>query len=1720
MAETGRGAVKVGSGYVEINPRLSEEAVRKFREEMNREMKKAGTEAGKTFTTATTEGLKGIEKAVRRAAKKAGEAAEAEAKDSAETIRKIEANLTKQYGEEAVRRFREMRKVEEKKRALVKETSKETQAALKETTRQETQAHTARAKAQQESVKKKQKAQADFEKYVRESNARIARAETKDIADSAKQVERAEREKAQAQGRYEAYVKASNARIAQAEAKDIAAATKAVQAAERDKRRAREDSALVDREIEATRVRLVREAEQRMREEVRRTTAFRRGELQQQIRDSLVAQTQLRRQIQDYQTQVNTSERNTTSALTRFQTGWKKVGSNIETLGTNAVEAGGLISRNLLAPLTLVSGALTTIGIKSADMRILGQKGLTAAGVDKKTAASEMGRVQQYAIDTPFSVDVMHEYQMKLIRSLAAADPDWYKKGTKTKAANQAAGKTSDLIMAVGDSMARAGNLDPAMFQRAMYALDRMSDSDKASTRNINQLVAATGIPAPELAQMFGFNNAGEFWKVVGTPITKGGGVSGTDMMNNLLKYWDPNYFKKGKDGQPLKDKNGQPIVNDDPHSSKGGSKGYGETMTSATITGRIQQMQEGAVNRLGAMFAEPDKNGEYKYTALGEAFMGKGGVLDEVGDIGKSALRQLPDVLMAFATEVKRITGWIKDIMGFLEDHPAIKEAVLELAKIAVVAAPLLIGLGLLSKTVGKLVKIAGGGLDLAKGAAKGTASAAGGAARGARGTYRYGRQVASGTRSAARGDGFLSGYDSQRDRYARRDTDRARGRQRYANASRENGVFRTANQYRRYGIARTTGYDGAGDWMNRRAGRARALQNNARAQWTPRGHGDQAELGRLRGERREIRQNYRQERRDTRSTAAARLRPTDSVDRDNAANSGARQARTELRELQDRLAALRDELGNLGRQTPRQVINALGSSSGESVSAAAKDAKDHVVKIRSEGMEPLNRSKLTQVDQEITSAREKAEKLVSELRSAQREVTQLDVKKLTALKVEVDGAHGTVGDLKDKVDNTALSVGKLDGRKLGHLQAEFKSVTSAADGTYKKVGAEKGSGGLTGRVENLNGRKLTSVKTQFDRLTAAADGTYKKVGQGTGGTNLAGRVGLLNGRSLSSIIKQFDRLKSAADAAGRAVGTAANGGVAEKVSKLNNQSESKVTEQVNKLKTALKNADDKADDLNDSLDDIAKHKTSGGSSKSKKPKKPYSGGIITNAGNLARYATGGVLPGYQPGVDSIPAILSPGEAILRPEVTATLGPDLIHTWNAMARKGQLSRYASGGIAGRVGIDKILDLLHNQNVWPDATAAINTMGFLKTSDPLGGDVQDGMKGAGKRSGNYVGEDMGGKFKGLFDFVTEDSWTFLKRLPTVVGQVIGIIGGTFAPTLGEYFWNDVWKGNGNIVDRGNAFLGDVFSTNTLTSAFDDLFGGLWDSAKALVGGAKDLVTNPVDSVKDTIDALWQVGTGEINQLVDMTKAVKSFAESPMDYAMDVLSDVYETGKEALPNTEGLFDFSDKDKITATKPDSAIAAKYNSTDPPGEGVKRWKPTVQRVLKELGLSQSYTDLVLHRIQVESGGNPKAINNWDSNAKAGYPSQGLMQTIPQTFAAYAGPYRKLGITNGLASIYAGLNYAMHRYGSRWPQALSGNQGYWMGTNSASPGLRLVGENGPELIDFRGGEKVYNDRRTKDLLSGQEKKYEIHIHEAKSEDTTSAVIRAMQYAEAMYGR
>lgn len=67
----------------------------------------------------------------------------------------------------------------------------------------------------------------------------------------------------------------------------------------------------------------------------------------------------------------------------------------------------------------------------------------------------------------------------------------------------------------------------------------------------------------------------------------------------------------------------------------------------------------------------------------------------------------------------------------------------------------------------------------------------------------------------------------------------------------------------------------------------------------------------------------------------------------------------------------------------------------------------------------------------------------------------------------------------------------------------------------------------------------------------------------------------------------------------------------------------------------------------------------------------------------------------------------------------------------------------------------------------------------------------------------------------------------------------------------------------------------------------------------------------------------------------------------------------------------------------------------------------------------------------IQRESSWKADIVNNWDSNARKGTPSKGLMQTIGPTFNSNKLPGHD-NILNPVDNIIAGVRYAVKRYGS----------------------------------------------------------------------------------------
>lgn len=126
-----------------------------------------------------------------------------------------------------------------------------------------------------------------------------------------------------------------------------------------------------------------------------------------------------------------------------------------------------------------------------------------------------------------------------------------------------------------------------------------------------------------------------------------------------------------------------------------------------------------------------------------------------------------------------------------------------------------------------------------------------------------------------------------------------------------------------------------------------------------------------------------------------------------------------------------------------------------------------------------------------------------------------------------------------------------------------------------------------------------------------------------------------------------------------------------------------------------------------------------------------------------------------------------------------------------------------------------------------------------------------------------------------------------------------------------------------------------------------------------------------------------------------------------------------------------------------------------------GPESWRGAVRATLSAYGPQfgiknqKAWEDAIVRQIATESGGNVNAINNYDSNAQAGHPSQGLLQFIPSTFAAN-------NITGGnfldpMAQIAAVLPYVIKKYGmgpDGSPNQIGRGVGYASGGATHGPG------------------------------------------------------------------
>jgi SLT domain-containing protein/murein DD-endopeptidase MepM/ murein hydrolase activator NlpD len=432
-------------------------------------------------------------------------------------------------------------------------------------------------------------------------------------------------------------------------------------------------------------------------------------------------------------------------------------------------------------------------------------------------------------------------------------------------------------------------------------------------------------------------------------------------------------------------------------------------------------------------------------------------------------------------------------------------------------------------------------------------------------------------------------------------------------------------------------------------------------------------------------------------------------------------------------------------------------------------------------------------------------------------------------------------------------------------------------------------------------------------------------------------------------------------------------------------------------------------------------------------------------DVGTPTRLATGGIMPGYTPGLD-VHSFTSPtggrlelsgGEAVMRPEFTRAVGSDWVHTMNALARTG--------------GVSAIRDMLTGP-----------TQAFAS-----GGIIDEFTSDAKRIARQHKGQ-------------LPQNWIRPAGVHTIDEVIKGI----------EQHFETMMSGEGWVRP----------TSGRITSPYGASRGGYPHAGIDIAGGHGRVVSATAGIVRETG---WNLGPGRTGLGI--------LAEHPGNlYTYSGHAPVggirVRPGDPLIPGQhishQGSTGNSTGDhlhwEVHQMRPwnDVNPMPYWNAAGGTGQalsvmgggGSDRWAGTVMQALRLVGLptTSRYANAWLRQIQTESGGNPNAIQRVnDINMRLGRPARGLVQVIPPTFAAHHLPGMG-NIMNPLHNLAAGMNYAKNRYGvAGMLNAIGQGRGYKLGTRYAQDGWHMVGENGAELVNFKGGETVLNHRQSRSALA-----------------------------------
>ena len=259
--------------------------------------------------------------------------------------------------------------------------------------------------------------------------------------------------------------------------------------------------------------------------------------------------------------------------------------------------------------------------------------------------------------------------------------------------------------------------------------------------------------------------------------------------------------------------------------------------------------------------------------------------------------------------------------------------------------------------------------------------------------------------------------------------------------------------------------------------------------------------------------------------------------------------------------------------------------------------------------------------------------------------------------------------------------------------------------------------------------------------------------------------------------------------------------------------------------------------------------------------------------------------------------------------------------------------------------------------------------------------------------------------------------------------------------------------------------------------------------QAVIGDTAEQVAALAEAYNEAYTAALDSISGQYNLWDEAAKVVETSAgsinnalESQITY-WDNYNQNLESLRERTADIEGLSDviasFADGSEDSV----NAIAGMASASDEDlAAMVANWQELQQA---QSDASQSIADLKtdfssqMDELQSDLAADIEAMDLGDEAAAAGRATiQGYVDAandmLPQVKSAYENLAKAASSAMGYQMVYVPSS------GTYVPQ-----RGYASGTDNAAPGFALVGEEGPELVYFNGGEKVMDAAKTADFRS-----------------------------------